>query len=102
MFSYFVTREEHTAIIEFIGRAVDGEQPPMDVEADAIIRALFKRNPDAAYRVTMMAMALAAPASCMKPAQRPRGKKWFAALFGRHETVRQRREPEISSRVIRL
>lgn len=32
----------------------------MDVEADAIIRALFKCNPDAAYRVTMLAMSLLA------------------------------------------
>jgi hypothetical protein len=33
----------------------------MDVEADAIIRALFVRNPEAAYRVTMLAMAQCEP-----------------------------------------
>jgi len=31
----------------------------MDVEADAIIRALFVRNPEAAYRITMLAMVQA-------------------------------------------
>lgn len=104
LFSCPVTREEHTAIIEFIGRAVGGEQPPMDVEADAIIRALFKRNPDAAYRVTMMAMemALAAHSAGVKPVERPRSRRWFATLFERREAVRQRREPEISSHVIQL
>ena len=30
----------------------------MDLEADAIIRALFVRNPDAAYRITVLAMQL--------------------------------------------
>ncbi|WP_299959998.1 hypothetical protein [Acidocella sp.] len=102
LFSYPVTREEHTAIIEFIGRAVGGEQPPMDVEADAIIRALFKRNPDAAYRVTMMAMALAAHSAGVKPVERPRSRRWFTILFERREAVRERREPEISSHVIQL
>lgn len=96
LFSCFVTREEHTAIIEFIGRAVGGEQPQMDVEADAIIRALFKRNPDAAYRVTMLAMAMEAPSGGVKPVARTRYKGWLATLFDRREPVRPRREPAIS------
>ncbi len=97
MFSYRVTRDEHRAIIEFIGRAIEGEQPPMDVEADAIIRALFKRNPDAAYRVTMLAMELSAPSAVAQPARRQHQKGWLAALFDRRETAaRPRREPAIS------
>jgi hypothetical protein len=58
-----VTREEHKSIIHFIEAAVSGDnsvpQSPLDVEADAIIRALFVRNRDAAYRITMLAMAQA-------------------------------------------
>ncbi len=54
-----MTREEHLNILEFIDSAVrqDDAADPVDVEADAIIRALFVRNPDAAYRITMLAMA---------------------------------------------
>jgi len=72
-----VTREEHQAILAFVEQTVGGSQPPMDVEADAIIRALFVRNPDAAYRMTMRAMALAAPALTV-----PR-KGWLSGLFER-------------------
>ncbi|WP_284259650.1 hypothetical protein [Acidocella aquatica] len=68
----------------------------MDVEADAIIRALFKRNPDAAYRVTMMAMALSALPEAVQPARRHHHKGWLAALFERREADRPRREPAIS------
>jgi len=56
-----VTRDEHRDIIAFIADAVRQDdatdQAPLDVEADAIIRALFVRNPEAAYRVTKLAMA---------------------------------------------
>ncbi|HQT46883.1 MAG TPA: hypothetical protein PLY97_06630 [Acidocella sp.] len=55
-----MTYEEHTAIRDFIQDIVNNVDVPMDVEADAIIRALFKCNPDAAYRVTMLAMSLLA------------------------------------------
>jgi hypothetical protein len=55
-----VTREEHQAILAFFEETVGGSQPPMDIEADAIIRALFVRNPDAAYRMTMRAISLVA------------------------------------------
>jgi hypothetical protein len=60
LFSYLVTREEHRAIRDFIQGIVSDAAVPMDVEADAIIRALFKCNPDAAYRVTLLAMSLLA------------------------------------------
>ena len=56
-----MTRDEHRDIIAFIADAVRQDdatdQAPLDVEADAIIRALFVRNPEAAYRVTKLAMA---------------------------------------------
>jgi hypothetical protein len=58
-----VTRDEQKLITEFLLRAVHGAPgaalPPLDIEADAIIRALFVRNPEAAYRVTMLAIAQA-------------------------------------------
>jgi hypothetical protein len=86
-----VTRDEQKAITEFVDRAVGGIQPPMDIEADAIIRALFARNPDAAYRITKLAMALSN--AQLSPAERPTGtesltvaapqKKWLSGLFGR-------------------
>jgi hypothetical protein len=76
-----VTRDQHKAIIAFIHAVTGGEQPPMDVEADAIIRALFVRNPDAAYRVTMLAMSLVASAEAQRPADLRRHKGWFSTLF---------------------
>jgi hypothetical protein len=55
-----MNRDEQKRILEFIELAVKGQPgtqlAPMDVEADAIIRALFVRNPEAAYRITMLAM----------------------------------------------
>jgi hypothetical protein len=58
-----MTREEQKQILALIDQAVgrDSCTPPrpMDIEADAIIRALFVRNPEAAYRVTMLAIAQA-------------------------------------------
>jgi len=54
----FVTRDEHREIIAFIDAVTRPQaEPALDVEADAIIRALFVRNPEAAYRVTKFAMA---------------------------------------------
>jgi len=57
-----MNRDEQKQILGFIERALAGEPgvplPPMDLEADAIIRALFVRNPEAAYRITKLAMAL--------------------------------------------
>ena len=81
-----VTREEHQAILAFIEQTVGGSQPPMDIEADAIIRALFVRNPDAAYRMTMRAMALAASAQA---AAEPR-KGWLSGWFERRGEVSER------------
>ncbi len=57
-----MNRDEQKQILGFIKRALTGApgvpMPEMDPEADAIIRALFVRNPEAAYRVTKLAIAL--------------------------------------------
>jgi len=90
-----VTREEQKQITEFVERAVKDQQAPMDVEADAIIRALFVRNPDAAYRITMMAMAQQRELSSIpdtEDATEPR-RGWLAFLFERRGANNVRREP---------
>ncbi len=81
-----MTREEQKSITEFVYRTVNGDHPPMDIEADAIIRALFARNPDAAYRITMLAMSLsdAQIAQAMQNA-RANGKGWLGGLFGKKD-----------------
>ncbi|MDE1905585.1 MAG: hypothetical protein KGH75_03940 [Rhodospirillales bacterium] len=56
-----MTRQEHKNILTFLDTVLKGAHRPLDIEADAIIRAYLKRNPDAAYRLTMMAMELAGP-----------------------------------------
>jgi hypothetical protein len=94
--SYRVTRDEHKAILAFIEYAMTGDQSPMDLEADAIIRAVFKRNPDAAYRVTMLAMSSAAPEVAQQPADQPRHKGWLAALFDKRHAVPGRRDTVVS------
>jgi hypothetical protein len=74
-----VTREEHKDILEFIGQAVNDAPGPLDVEADAIIRAQFVRNPDAAYRVTMLALEMA---KCRQAqARRPAWHRWLKMLL---------------------
>jgi hypothetical protein len=85
-----MNREEQKQILEFIERAVkgrpDGPLPPMDFEADAIIRALFVRNSEAAYRITKLAMAQEAELELFwastEPAEAPR-QGFFARLFSR-------------------
>lgn len=58
-----MNRDEQKQILALIDRALNGTAAStiraMDVEADAIIRALFVRNPEAAYRVTMLAVSQA-------------------------------------------
>ncbi len=59
-----MNRDEQRQILEFIDRTVTNHAssplPPLDVEADAIIRAQFVRRAEAAYRMTMLAMEQAA------------------------------------------
>jgi hypothetical protein len=74
------------AILSFIDRATGGEQAPVDVEAETIIRAYFKRNPEAAYRVTKLAMALAAKLETAPP-QQPQPKNWLLALIDRRDSA---------------
>jgi len=58
-----MNRDEQKQILALIDRALNGTPTSpvrtMDIEADAIIRALFVRNPEAAYRVTMLAVSQA-------------------------------------------
>jgi len=55
-----MNRDEQAQILNVIDQAVrhgpGATLPGFDVEADAIIRAMFVRNPEAAYRVTMLAV----------------------------------------------
>jgi hypothetical protein len=88
-----MTQEEHKAILAFIQGAVTDVQAPMDVEADAIIRALFKRNPDAAYRVTVLAMSLLAQPKAPQPQER---RSWKAMLLERRERSSARRGWQVS------
>ncbi|MDE8348213.1 MAG: hypothetical protein POG74_01835 [Acidocella sp.] len=84
-----MNRDEHKQIINFIEIAVAGsgvDSGPVDIEADAIIRALFVRNPDAAYRVTMLAINQARELAWMRtqPAcmTAPARKGLIARMFG--------------------
>jgi len=94
-----VTRDEQKSITEFVERAVSGAQSPMDVEADAIIRALFVRNPDAAYRVTMLAMLQQDELAALRarpPLPERRG--WLSGLFEKRGGTQVRREPSLAPR----
>jgi hypothetical protein len=98
-----MTRDEQREITEFVERAVTGSAasplPPLDVEADAIIRALFVRNPDAAYRMTMLAIAqareLVAQRSCAAEAKAQARKPWLAWPPWRRQS-RDRHDPYLS------
>jgi len=74
-----VTLQEHQTILAFLDHALGGPQEPLDIEADAIIRAYFKRNPDAAYRVTKLAMALLQVPLLETPST-PKRRRWLPAL----------------------
>jgi hypothetical protein len=99
-----VTRDEHRSIIALIDEAVhsDNAAAPMDFEADAIIRALFVRNPEAAYRVTMLAMAqrdaLAAVKADLAIATAETEKHWLLRLLKKPMRTSRvpRREPDLS------
>lgn len=52
-----VNLQEHKSILAFLDRVLhEAADEPLDLEADAIIRAYFKRNPEMAYRLTKLAM----------------------------------------------
>lgn len=80
---YIMTREEHKSIIALLERTIQGAQTQVDIEADVIIRAFLVRNPDAAYRLTMLALALSEGPSPEQPDAVPRRKSWLATLLTR-------------------
>ncbi len=101
-----MTREEQKSITSFIELAVKpvaiAQKAPFDVEADAIIRALFVRNPEAAYRVTMLAMAQAEALTRMKAEldeeRKSFRRNWLSRLLKKPDSLRrsQRRDPRFS------
>ncbi len=100
-----MTRDEQKSITGFIEHAVNPdsrpEKAPLDVEADAIIRALFVRNPEAAYRITLLAMAQAEELTGMKEKLAAERKSfrgnWLSRLLKKQDTARSlRRDPRLS------
>lgn len=101
-----MTREEQKSITGFIDLVakppVSAQKPPIDVEADAIIRALFVRNPEAAYRMTILAMAQAEELAKVKNELDEERKSfrgtWLSRLLKKEETLRRshRRDPRLS------
>jgi hypothetical protein len=91
-----MNREEQKQILDFIERAVKGRAgaalQPMDLEADAIIRARFVRNPEAAYRVTMLAMSLEAELEAMRERteiiEAPSRPGLFTRIFSKRKLAR--------------
>lgn len=74
------------AILAFLDGLSGSMQQPVDVEADAIIRAYFKRHPDSAYHVTKLAMTLSVPqAPAVAPASPGKSRGWFSALLERRD-----------------
>jgi len=90
-----LTRDEQKMITAFLHRAVHGAPgeslPPLDIEADAIIRALFVRNPEAAYRVTMLAISQAreldARAAELAETHARLSEGWFWRLFRKNPDI---------------
>lgn len=99
-----MTRDEHRNIIAFIEEAVrpHAAAAPIDVEADAIIRALFVRNSEAAYRVTALAMAQQKAMAQLKTelaeVKASIGRNWLLRLLRRQDRRRRtpRRDPDLS------
>jgi hypothetical protein len=101
-----VTRDEQKSITGFIELAVDpdsgAEEAAVDVEADAIIRALFVRNPEAAYRITKLAMAQAKELALVKTELSEERKsfrmRWLSRLLKKQDTLQRnrRRDPRLS------
>lgn len=74
-----MTLQEHKTILAFLDHVLGSPQEPLDVEADAIIRAYFKRHPDAAYRITKFAMSLAQAPLAEEP-RAPKRRRWLPVL----------------------
>lgn len=70
--------QEHKAILAFLDHMLrEAAEEPLDVEADAIIRAYFKRNPEAAYRITRFAMNTVPLSVVAAPQAPPRRRRWL-------------------------
>lgn len=70
--------QEHKAILTFLDKMLrDAAEEPLDLEADAIIRAYFKRNPEAAYRITKLAMGMMQLAVTPLPKPTARRRRWL-------------------------
>lgn len=73
-----VDLQEHQSILSFLDNALhESVVEPLDLEADAIIRAYFKRNPEAAYRITKLAMKTGKLAAAEPPAPIVQRRRWF-------------------------
>lgn len=74
-----VDLQEHKSILAFLDKALhEAAADPFDLEADAIIRAYFKRNPESAYRITKLAMKTALLTTIEPPA--PRRRRWLLSF----------------------
>ncbi len=82
-----MNRDEQKQILALIDRAVNGDPNvparQLDIEADAIIRALFVRNPEAAYHVTMLAIAQAQQIEALRSALTPPGRTVVQSLLAK-------------------
>lgn len=75
---------EHKAILTFLDTTLrNAAAEELDLEADAIIRAYFKRHPEAAYRVTKLAMKQADSSDPTPgaPAENAPPRSWVRLLF---------------------
>lgn len=73
-----VDLQEHKAILAFLDHMLrEAADDPLDVEADAIIRAYFKRNQEAAYRITRLAMNMVHLSVVAVPETPPRRRRWL-------------------------
>lgn len=70
--------QEHKTILAFLDHMLStSADEPLDLEADAIIRAYFKRNPEAAYRITRLAMATIHVDVANPPDAASRRRRWL-------------------------
>ena len=98
-----MTHDEQKAITAFVVSVAAISEPQLDVEADAIIRALFVRNPEAAYRITMLAMAqqaslaAALPDAAATPAE-TRRQGWLANVLKRPDPAPGMRDRDRAAR----
>lgn len=83
-------QKEITQLIESVLQDSPGAAlPPLDIEADAIIRAMFVRNPEAAYRMTMLALGqareLEAQRSQTSESNARARQTWLSRLFKKRQ-----------------